>query len=309
MFTSVAWLLAGFVALYYGAEWLVEGAVTIANRTKISKAIAGVILVAFGTSAPELFVNGIAALQGETGLALANVSGSNLTNLLIGFGLCGVLSQLPVDATKFRHDLWTFTLAPLVLLVVMWVMGHQLPIWGGGLLVLCFATYLYLVKNRLGVDDEEDEPGSLKKGIVWFIVGISLLYVGGSLTVNRALEIGEFLSIDKTILGLTVVAIGTSIPDVMASVIAAREGENDIAVGNLLGSNIFNVLFIISTTSLLSLRPLVGNFQVTLSYLVVVIASGAFFVWTARSGRLSRGGGGLMILCYFAYIIYRIQFA
>ncbi len=304
----------GFIALYFGAEWLVEGAVTMATHLRISKMVAGLILVAFGTSAPELFVNGIAAVRSESGasFALSNISGSNLANLLLGFGLCAVLSQTVIAGKKFHIDLIALCLAPLVLFLLMASNGNSLPIWGGAILVLGFIYYILQNKKRLYDEDEVDIEidKSLPQGLFWFLLGIGLLYVGGDITVRQAVSIGQMLNISDAILGLTVVALGTSIPDITASVIAAKAGENEIAVGNLLGSNVFNILFVIPATQLISLlanRPILQADQAVLtSFIVVTIVSCSFFIWVHWRDKLTKSVGTVMLAAYFFYMVYRV---
>ena len=310
------WMLLGFAALYFGAEWLVEGAVSIAKHLRISKVVAGVILVAFGTSAPELFVNVIATVRAEESFALSNISGSNLANLLIGFGLCAILTQIPVRTAQFRIDLITFTVAPLVVFALMYVMDARLPTWALLVLYAGFAFYLLQIRSRLRDEAEEDDGIvvlPLSRGVLWFLGGCGLLYIGGQTTVQQAVSIGGFFQISEAILGLTVVALGTSIPDITASVVAARAGENEIAVGNLLGSNVFNVLFVIPTTLLFS--TLVGGSfldasdGVLMSYLVVTVVSALFFLWVTRRPILIKPLGYGMILFYFGYMLFRVTTA
>ena len=313
IFLAILAMLFGFAALYYGAEWLVAGAISIAKHLRISKVVAGVILVAFGTSAPELFVNSIAAVRGEASFALSNISGSNLANLLIGFGSCAVLSQLPIQNRKFRVEFIAYAVAPLVMFIIMFLNGSTLPGWSALLLLTGFAYYIYLTKSRMHTDNAEDEAHSdmpLIVGILWFIVGITLLYVGGEVTVRQAVKIGEALNISEAILGLTVVALGTSIPDITASIVAARTGEHEIAAGNLLGSNVFNILFVIPLTLLFSLltgkASLIADPQVVMSYAVVTVVSLLFFLWVLKRDFLQRNTGYVMIGTYLAYMIFRV---
>lgn len=313
IFLAVLFMLSGFAALYFGAEWLVAGAISIAKHLRISKVVAGVILVAFGTSAPELFVNSIAAVRGEASFALSNISGSNLANLLIGFGSCAILSQLTIQNSKFRTEFIAYTIAPLVMFIIMATNGATLPGWSALVLLAGFSYYLYLTKSRMHDDDadeESDDAMPLKTGILWFLIGISLLYLGGEITVRQALKIGQALNISEAILGLTVVALGTSIPDITASIVAARTGEHEIAVGNLLGSNVFNVLFVIPLTLLFSLitgkSALIADAQVVMSYAVVTIVSLLFFLWVLRRDRLQSSSGYFMIATYLGYMLFRI---
>lgn len=305
-------MLLGFVALYYGAEWLVAGAVSIAQHLRISKVVAGVVLVAFGTSAPELFVNSIAAVRDEAAFALSNVAGSNLANLLVGFGACAIISGLIVSGSKFRTDLIFFSIAPFILLIMMWIYEATLPVWTFVPLLVLFAAYLLLTRRRLrlDVDEEEHSERSIVSSVVWFILGCGLLYIGGDITVRQAIGIGEALGISHAILGLTVVALGTSIPDITASIVAARENEDAIAIGNLLGSNIFNVLFVLPVTLIFSglsgQVALLTEPTVVASYLVVVVASVLFYLLITRRAQLSRAVGYAFLVSYITYIAFRV---
>lgn len=311
---AIILMLVGFLALYYGAEWLVEGAVSLANHLNISKVVAGVILVAFGTSAPELFVNSIAAVRGEAGFALSNISGSNLANLLIGFGLCAILTSVLVNVKAFQLDLIFFSVAPIIIFVTMFLLPplesgeRQLPLWSVLTLFAAFAVYLYQTYGRMMESEDEEEDGDLPilTSVGYFVLGIVLLYVGGEMTVRQATGIATALGVPDAILGLTIVALGTSIPDITASVVAARQNETAIAVGNLLGSNIFNVLFVIPMTLLFSWGPLSAENSVMYGYGVVVLASLGFFALVRVRPNLSRPAGIVLITSYLLYIVYRV---
>ncbi len=308
---AVSLMLLGFVSLYFGAEWLVDGAIKIAARLKIAKAVVGLVLVAFGTSSPELFVNLIAALDGRTGLALSNVSGSNLTNICIGFGLCALLGVLIIHRSQFWLDLLYFALTPLLIFSFMLVAGGDtLPYWSVFPLYILFVVYLILISGR-AIDEvgNEDEESNLPWAIFKFLAGCVGLYAGGEFVVRNAVTIGEVIGISEAILGLTIVAIGTSIPDAAASIIAVRKGETDIAVGNLLGSNIFNILLILSTTLLFSNQGLLGNQSILIDYAVVTGASLFFIMLISLSHRISRFSGVLLLILYFGYMGYRVTAA
>ena len=316
-------LAGGCILLYLGAIWLVRGASEIALVLKIPKAIVGLSFVALGTSAPELIVNLIAAYRGETGIALTNISGSNLTNLLVGFGLCGVISGLLIHWRTFFYDLWALVLsalAPLVIMLIMLLYGGspQLPLWsvlplGAGLI-----AYLWTLKRR-SKDLEAEDTGTKPHrhpGISFavFFLGAFTLYGGGRLVLDAALQIAAQFEIDPSLVGLTIVAAGTSIPDAIASIVAARRGEHDIAVGNLLGSNIANILLVITGTLLASW---VGNNTtmidgknplIVLDYIFIAVISLTFFAIAVRWGRISRRGGTLMIATYLCYMGLRIYF-
>ena len=309
MVLSVLILLGAFVALYFGAEFLVKGAVGISEHLSISKVIVGVALVAFGTSAPELFVNVIAAREGHSGLALSNVSGSNLANLFAGFGFCMLVGLARISRTDFRLDILFFALAPLII-VLFFVFSPELPLWGAGVLLTVFIGYFYLMKDRLKdetpKEDEQDIELSLPMSVVWFVGGILLLYVGGDMVVENALAIGKHFGISEAILGLTVVAFGTSIPDITASVVAVRRQQESIAVGNLLGSNIFNILLVLSCTLFASGDRLVGSSLITLDYLLVSLASITFAMMIMKGVCFGKKTGLLFLTVYVCYLVVRV---
>lgn len=318
MLLNFGLLAGGCILLYLGASWLVRGASEIALVLKIPKAIVGLSFVALGTSAPELIVNLIAAYRGETGFALTNISGSNLTNLLVGFGLCGVISGLLIHWRTFLYDLSALVLSALLPVLIMLLYGGspQLPLWsvlplGAGLL-----AYLWTLKRR-SKDLEAENNGTKPNrhpGISFavFFLGALTLYGGGRLVLDGAIKIAAEFEIDTSLLGLTIVAAGTSIPDAIASIVAARRGEHDLAVGNLLGSNIANVLMVITGTLL---AGWVGNNTtiidgnnplIVLDYLFIAATSLTFFAIAARWERITRSGGILMIVTYLCYMGLRI---
>lgn len=310
MILSVFLMLLGFACLYYGAEWLVEGAIQLALILKISKVVVGLVLVAFGTSSPELFVNLIAALSGRTGFALSNVSGSNLTNLCVGFGVCALVGILMVDKVKFGIDLLFFSVGPIIVLLFMILTpNNSLPLWSAVPLLVLFAVYLLLIQTRAKAevtDEAELVDKSLGRGLFWFLLGLGVLYAGGELVVRSAVSIGETLGISETVLGLTVVAFGTSIPDTMASIAAVRKGETDIAVGNLLGSNIFNILLVLGATLVFAWSGLMIDPNIVMDYTAVSLSAILFIGLIFFSPRVSRAGGGLLLFLYVAYIVYRV---
>ena len=310
MLTQLLVIIIGFVVLYYGAEWLVRGAVRIAVHLGISKVVVGIVLVAFGTSSPELFVNLVAAYEGHSGFLLTNVSGSNLANICIGFGVCAVTGGLVVARKKFWIYLGYFSIAPLlVLLLVLTDAEQELPFWSAGFFLLLFATYLFVAKQRMDVPQESEgrQKGKLLFGFLLFLIGCGTLYAGGELVIQSAVRIGKHLGVSDAILGLTVIAFGTSIPDVMASIVAVKKGENSIAVGNLLGSNIFNVLFILSATLLVLGEDLTTDQGIIVDYIMVCICSFLFIAFIAVSERIARISGIVLVAIYVLYITYRVM--
>ncbi len=271
----VFWFLGGITLLGLGADWLVKGAATIGQKCNMPKHVVGLTLVALGTSAPELFLNLIAAWQQETRLALANVSGSNLANVCVGFGLCSLVGRVAAQPTQFGGDLQLIVLAPAAVIFGFYTNpDRMLPFWFFGLLTLMLLYYLYTLRGRESHEDDVAEAaGSIVAGLMLFFLGVVFLSAGGELVLRAALNIARSLNIGEDIIGLTIVAAGTSIPDVTASVVATRRKEYGIAVGNILGSNISNIVLVLNGTILVSGRGLPTNSPIRLDYALVFLTS------------------------------------
>jgi cation:H+ antiporter len=313
MLVSVLLVLPGFLILYYGAERLIRGATSIAHYLNLSKVAVGLTLVALGTSSPELFVNVVAGYRGHTSFALSNVSGSNLTNLCLGFGLCSLVGAVFIRKQRYLNDLIFLFATPAIVLFAFLVYpgGGELPFLTFLLFAALLGIYLYSASKRLkkgqGHHRENNAPRKqLWLGILWFLAGGGMLYGGGELILHCSIRIAEGLGVSEAVIGLTVVAIGTSIPDVMASVIATRRGETFIAVGNLVGSNIFNILLVLGGTLLASGQCLFADARVIMDYGAVTVLSLLFFLIVLRTSRFHRFSGILFILLYLSYMICRI---
>lgn len=302
-------LLVSFYVLYRGADWLVDGASKLATNLGISKVVVGVTMVAFGTSAPELFVNLIAAVRGRTDFALSNVSGSNLTNICMGFGICSVMGTLIVLRKDFLKDLILFAVAPL--LILLFILVHPvgfIPVWAVLVLGLPFGWYIHSLKSRL-FDEFRDETvvkTSTSRSLLIFLLGIVSLYIGGELVLKSAISIGKAFNLSDSVMGLTIVAIGTSIPDVTASIIAFRKNENHIAVGNLIGSNIFNILLVISGTILISFKGLAADKFVMMDFVAVLICTLFFTLLALIRQKTGRMAGIVLLIAFFSYMTIRI---
>lgn len=307
---NFALLIFSFVLLYFGAHWLVGGASTVASSLRISKVVVGITLVAFGTSAPELFVNLVAASRGYSSIALSNISGSNLANLCLGYGICAFLGNLAIRRKKFRLDLIYFFLAPLVIFFFLAIFpGNRVPLWGVVFLLAVLVSYLISVKNRLYEEESKLVKGykvTFLKGFFVFLAGVFILYLGGELALHSALRIGEFFGISKSVLGLTFVAIGTSLPDIMASIIAMKRKEISIAVGNILGSNIFNSLLVISGSLIVSWNPLTADGAIITDYSMVIILSLSFAIIVFFHQKVGHILGFVLLGAYFVYMLVRL---
>ncbi|MFH2001650.1 MAG: calcium/sodium antiporter [Planctomycetota bacterium] len=308
MLTSILLAAVGFVVLYYGAEWLVTGATSMALNLNVSKVVVGLTLVAFGTSSPELFVNLIAAYKGHTGLALANVAGSNLTNLCLGFGCCALVGIVRIPKQRYMTDLIYFWVSPCLVLFFFTVYpGNRLPLYATATFLGLILLYFVSIKKRLRSKEVNDRPRfRLPLSVLIFLCGCGTLYLGGELILYSAIAITRFLGVSEAIIGLTIVAVGTSVPDVMASIIAIKKGESSIAVGNLLGSNIFNILLVLGGTLVASWEDLPADRLCIIDYATVCAVSFLFFVLVLRFSKVSRISGYALILLYTAYMIIRI---
>ncbi len=308
---GLAVLALGFVCLYLGAEWLVRGALLLSRRFGLSKAFVGGIMVAFGTSAPELFVNLIAASHGRTGLALANIAGSNFTNICVGFGTCSLIGTIVIQRGAFARELAYCVLTPTVVLVTIIVMpGDTLSKHALVGLVAMLAAYLYSVRDRI-YEKNVEAPGtaSALAGFSFFVLGGILLYLGGEAVVNGSVSVARRIGVSESVIGFTAVAIGTSIPDVAASIIAFVRGEVEVAVGNILGSNIFNILVVLAGTVAISKSALVFSRIEIIDYGIVSVVTAALAIQVWLRNRVGRLSGALMLLVFVAYFGYRVTFA
>ncbi|MGD9329963.1 MAG: calcium/sodium antiporter [Desulfobacterales bacterium] len=306
MLLIVVLICVGFGLLFKGGDFLVTGAAGIAQKKNIPPFIVGITLVAFGTSAPELFFNIISALHGNAAFALSNVSGSNLINICIGIGVSAMIARLPIPRQKFVKDLVFLFGGPLLIVLFIVFSSRSALTWVHGLLLFVgFGTYLFLTKKELTRQSNLLPPtaeGSVKESCKreWgiFLLGGVMLYIGGEIIFRNALAIVDRLQISESIVGLTVIAVGTSIPDCAASIIAVMKHQKDIAIGNILGSNIFNIFLVLGATILAYQAPIMFDPSHFFDYLSVTLLSLLLFsvVMVRQSyGRII----GLMTLAYY----------
>jgi K+-dependent Na+/Ca+ exchanger related-protein len=253
-------LVGGFFALIKGADVLVEGAASLAQRFGVSDLVVGMTVVAFGTSAPELVVNVLASLQGSSSLALGNVLGSNVANVLLILGVTSLFGKLGADALMQRFELPVqFLFVPLLGLAV-WL-GSDGESWtlerlGGALLLLVFAVFFffnYQMRKEALTEEVPHHSMSVTKALLFVGLGLVGLGLGGDWIVRAAVSIASSLGLSEAVIGLTIVAIGTSLPELAASVVAARKGKVDMALGNVVGSNVFNLGWVLGVSSLINL--------------------------------------------------------
>ena len=305
MMLHVLLLTAGFVFLVKGADWFVEGAAGIAKKLGIPQLVIGLTIVAMGTSMPEAAVSITSALSGSAGISIGNVVGSNILNILIILGITAVLTNVRIQKTTFRYEI-PFMIGITIILMAFGITGNQITFLEGilfWLLFLIFLGYLFVISKKGSVQDEEEiKELPLWKGVLGIIIGGILVVKGSDFAVEGATEIARYFGMSERFIGLTIVAFGTSLPELVTSVTAARRGNADIAIGNIVGSNIFNILFVIGTTALICNVPFDQKFVIDT---IVAIFSGVL-LWagTIRYKELRKNCGIVMLLCYAGYFIY-----
>lgn len=311
--------VVGLLLIMKGADWLTDGASSIARKFNISTLVIGLTIVAFGTSAPELVVSSMASISGETDIAIGNVVGSNIFNVLAIMGVTALIAPVPVKGNNIKYEV------PLAILasVAVFVMASDALFNGGGaniitrgegIILLCFflifLAYTFAIA-RNGVDAEgqtEVKQMPVWKSVLLFLVGLGCLVFGGDTMVDGASGIAGFLGVSQSIIALTIVSAGTSFPELVTSIVAARKGDTDMAMGNVVGSNIFNIFLILGTAATIS--PLSGGSITMVDYGVLLFSIVA--LWLAcKFGKtyhkITRTEGAMLVLCciaYYSYLVY-----
>lgn len=316
MILNVLGVIVGFILLVKGADWFVDGSSSIAKRLRIPTVVIGLTIVAFGTSAPELAVSVSAALNGSNDIALGNVVGSNIFNTLVVLGASAAITPIAVGKSSIKKD-YPLSIFAAVLLgilclnsVVFKTGDINISRVEGVILLICFAFFMYAtvkegLRGRAEAEEEEIKTFTIGKSILFILLGLAGIVAGGQLTVECAKAVARGIGMTEAVIGLTVVAIGTSLPELVTSVVAARKGESDIAVGNVIGSNIFNIFFILGVSAtILPMQNLDASYIFDLIVLAVVMV--ATFIPIAITKKVSRGLGITMVLAYVAYTAYLI---
>lgn len=307
-------LLVGFVLLLKGADFFVEGSSSVAKALRVPSIIIGLTIVAMGTSLPELAVSVTASLSNNNALAVSNVVGSNLFNLMVVLGASAFMNPIIVGKDTIKKD-YPFSVACAILLMILGIIGMELGMVDGVVLLVIFIVFiLYQVisalKARKANDFENevlDEVEEIKEIPMW----LSLIYIvggavaikfGGDFVVNSAVAIATAAGLSQTLIGLTIVACGTSLPELATSVVAAKKGELDMAVGNVVGSNVFNILMILGVAASLSPISFLQENIIDIAILLVFSLFTWLLCWT--KGKLDKKEGILMLLLYIAYLVY-----
>ena len=310
-------VVLGFALLVWSADRFVDGAASTAKHLGMPSLLIGILIVGFGTSAPEMVVSAIAAYEGNPGLALGNAIGSNIVNIALILGITAIVAPIAVNSKIVKKEI------PLLLLIVLFtgylLLDNTLTLFEGVILLAgFFALVLWSVfaafrsrgdsfEDQMDIELNEDIM-SLKVGIMWLVFGLILLIASSRLLVWGAVGVANSFGVSDLIIGLTIVALGTSLPELAASVMAARKGEHDIAIGNVVGSNMFNLLAVIGIAVIIAPMNSIPLEVLQRDWTIMLLLTIALFVmaygFKGRNGRINRVEGTILILCYVAYNTY-----
>lgn len=326
MFLALLLVIFGLALLLLGAQWLVDGASAIAIRLKVAPIVIGLTVVAFGTSAPELVSSVASALKGSTGLALGNAIGSNIANILLILGISAIICPLKIHTNTVWKEIPMSFLGAIVLTILglQTIIDHKTTTglffrgdlhigeitFSNGLILLAFFIiflyYTFGIAKVTGDDEYQIKSLSFPKSITYTLLGLLALGFGSTLLVDNAVALARFFAVSDTLIGLTIVALGTSAPELITSVIAATKKQTDIAVGNIVGSNIFNIFFVLGATALVKEIPIVSRNMLD----IVVLFAATLFLFISgmlyRRHKIDRAEGVVMVVSYFAYLSYII---
>lgn len=301
---QIVFLALGFFLLVKGADWFVDGASGLARKLGIPQLVIGLTIVAMGTSLPEAAVSISAALRGNAEITIGNIVGSNILNILIILGVTALIATLKVADSTVRYEIPFMIVATFVLLWLGYTGGQVTWLEGVILwvLFLLYLRYLYMMAKKGREEEREAEQLSTAKIIGLILAGVVMIAAGSNFAVEGASNLAKALGISQRFIGLTIVAFGTSLPELVTSVSAARKHNADIAIGNIVGSNIFNILFIVGTTALITPVTFASGFVV--DTLIAAAVGILLFVCVARTKELRKKAGIVMLLAYILYFLY-----
>ena len=306
MLLDIVFIVVGVALVLYGADRLTEGASALARRMNIPEIIIGLTIVAAGTSAPELFVSLVSALKGTPDLAVGNVVGSNTMNAMLIVGCAAMVAPMTISRSTVKKDI-PFSVGASVLLLLL-AMNSFLGRWEGIVLLVGFAVFmgytLMQAKKGQAEDAGEVKPVNPWMSATWVVVGLAMLVAGSNLFVDAASSVAGALGVSEGVIGLTVVAGGTSLPELATSVVAARKGQSAIAIGNVIGSNVFNILLILGLTATISPLAIAGITTVDMAVMLLSVAIVWLFSFTKFT--VERWEGALLVGGYLVYLIWLI---
>ena len=295
-------LALGFTMLIKGADWFVDGASGIATKFGIPQLVIGLTIVAMGTSAPEAAVSISAAIGGSADITIGNIVGSNILNIFIILGISAVITTLAVASSTIKYETPFMILVTVLLLVLG--LDKTIGLIDGIILIavfIAYLTYLFIMAKNNKEEQPEAKQMAIWKAILLTIIGLALIILGSNVTVDAATAIAKAFGVSERFIGLTIVALGTSLPELFTSVSAARKHNADIAIGNIVGSNIFNILFVVGISSVIVPVPFASNF--IFDTIVAIIAAALLLVCCLKTKSLKRPAGILMLICYAAYFV------
>lgn len=307
---EIIFLILGFIIMIKGADLFVDGSVIIAKKLGVSNLIIGLTLVAFGTSAPEIAISIGSALKGESAMAFGNIIGSSLLNLLLVLGITALIKPIPINKSSLKKEMPFMIFISLITLLLA-LNGNGLygfSRYDGFILIILFIIYIYSMINSLkNTNNKIDVPSKkipIKKSIIFTLIGAILITFGADITVKNSILIASKLGMSEIIIGFTIVAFGTSLPELVTSVVAAFKGESDIAIGNIIGSNIFNILIALGITA--SINPF--NFDLFGIYdmIFLLIATSIAFIFMKTNTTINRLEGAIFLILYLVYMFFRI---
>lgn len=299
-------LVVGFVMLIKGADWFVDGASGIADKVGIPQLVIGLTIVAMGTSAPEAAISISAAVKSSADIAVGNVLGSNILNVLLILGITAIITPIAVQKSTIKYEI-PFVILISIIFGILGLTDNFIGRIDGVVLWLLFIAYLaylfFMTKKGKAVQEEEKPKGSTVKMIILGLIGVVLIIFGSNITVDAATELARIFGMSERLIGLTIVAFGTSLPELVTSVTAGIKKKADIAVGNIVGSNIFNILFVIGTSALITPVAYQSNFLIDTIVCVATVVLLLVCVIN-KSNKLKRWGGVAMLIGYAVYFVY-----
>ncbi|MBE6499440.1 MAG: calcium/sodium antiporter [Methanobrevibacter thaueri] len=304
---SVVLLIVGFVCLIKGSDFFVDGASNIASLLRIPTIIVGLTIVALGTSAPEAAVSITSSLTGSNAMAISNVIGSNLFNILMVIGIAALLSDLLMEKSVLNKDL-RILVAITALFAVFIFIGWDISNYEGLILIFILIAYIiyliYSARKSGAMDNVDKVTLSLPKSIVYIIVGLAGIIIGGDLVVNSASDIAIALGMSETLVGLTIVAIGTSLPELVTSLTALKKGENQIVIGNVIGSNIYNILFVLGASSAISRIPVNSNILIDVIFMLFITI--LCYIFGKTQEKYDKKEGIILVTLFIIYMAFAI---
>ena len=323
MLLNLVFFVIGFLMLYYGASWLVKGSSSLARNLGLTPLVIGLTVVAFGTSAPELFISVVSSIKDKSMIAVGNVVGSNICNIALVLGLAAFIHPIKSNSSVFRRDI------PIMLGVSLYLLLISLnskigrlegaSLFGGIILYICFNYYIALKESKQELKSDSvafahavgkiEHVTSRTRQIVWITVGIIGVVVGAEVLIDSAVAIMKVFNVSEKFIGLTIVALGTSLPELATSVVAALKKEMDISIGNLVGSNVFNILSVLGAASLIRPIPIPGGFinsGLLVDYLVMIFVGFLPWLMMKKNCIITRKDGVILLVCYAVYVAYLI---